>query len=155
MRPPREAARTPAAGAGTAADTPQPLPSLADPRVRAVVAMAPVGVVPDPASLRRIDVPVALYGASDDRWLVPRLHLEPLAAAIPRASVHRIAGAGHFAFADTPTAPIPTPGGDVGADPPGFDRAAFLERLAEAVGDFIDRALEGADVATPGGPATR
>jgi hypothetical protein len=42
---------------------------------------------------------------------------------------------------DRPGMPIPTPDGDVAADPPGFDRAALLARLAVELPAFFDKAL--------------
>jgi hypothetical protein len=73
---------------------PRPSISLADARVRAVVALVPLGV--------------GLYA-----W--------------------------HFAFADTPTAAIASKDGDIGANPPGFDRGAFLAQLAQDIPAFFDR----------------
>jgi hypothetical protein len=37
--------------------------------------------------------------------------------------------------------PIPSEDGDVGADPPGFDRRAFLDRLGHELPDFFDKAF--------------
>lgn len=37
--------------------------------------------------------------------------------------------------------PIPSPDGDVGANPPGFDRAAFLKQLAADITAFFDKTL--------------
>jgi len=34
-----------------------------------------------------------------------------------------------------------SPDGDVAADPPGFDRAAFLKQLADDITAFFDKAL--------------
>jgi hypothetical protein len=38
--------------------------------------------------------------------------------------------------------PIPSPDGDLRANPEGFDRAAFLKQLATALNQFFDRALQ-------------
>jgi predicted dienelactone hydrolase len=128
------------AEAATAA-APAPDSATADPRVRAVVALAPLGVVFDAASLAAIQVPVSLYEAENDRWLVPRFHVRWIAANLKGAETHRVAEAWHFAFMDTPSMPIPTPDGDIAADPPGFDRAAFLRRLGNEVPAFFDKAM--------------
>ncbi len=135
----------PAAGATTHAATvtsAAPLRApLLDVRVRAVVALAPVGVVLTAQSLGNIKVPVALYAADQDRWLVPRFHADWIAQNLAPArmhQVHRVPNAWHFAFMDTPSMPIPTPDGDIGADPVGFDRAAFLQRLARELPAFFD-----------------
>lgn len=114
----------------------------ADPRVRAVVALSPLGVVFSAESLGRINVPVAVYTAELDRFLVPRFHGEWIVANLPGVAHHRIANAWHFAFLDPPQIAITSEDGDLRADPPGFDRAAFLQRLARDLPAFFDRALQ-------------
>jgi hypothetical protein len=37
--------------------------------------------------------------------------------------------------------PLPTADGDIGANPPGFDRADFLNQLGTELTAFFDRAL--------------
>ncbi len=124
--------------------TPSPdllLAPATDTRVRAVVAMAPLGVMFTSASLAGTRVPVAVYAAELDRWLVPRFHAQWIARNIPDVAYHGIANAWHFAFMDRPATPIPTADGDAAADPPGFDRAALLARLAVELPAFFDKAL--------------
>ncbi len=53
---------------------PQAGQPLKDGRIRAVVAMAPVGVLFTAESLAKVQVPVAIYAGVKDRWLVPRFH---------------------------------------------------------------------------------
>ena len=122
--------------------TPEARPQLKDARVRAVAALAPVGVLFSAESLARIQVPTTIYEAELDRWLVPRFHAEWIARNMPRAALHRVANAWHFAFMDTPTMAIPTPDGDIAANPPGFDRAAFLAKLGEELAAFYDKAFQ-------------
>jgi hypothetical protein len=43
---------------------------------------------------------------------------------------------------DTPAMAIATPDGDIAADPPGFDRKAFLASLGEQLAAFFDRTLQ-------------
>jgi predicted dienelactone hydrolase len=117
-------------------------PSLADPRVRAVAALAPVGVVFTAESLSRIRLPVLVVEAENDRWLVPRFHSEWIARNLPGAELRRVPNAWHFAFMDTPGMAIPTEDGDARADPAGFDRAAFLARLSRELVVFFDKAFE-------------
>jgi predicted dienelactone hydrolase len=116
--------------------------TLTDQRVRAVVAMAPVGAVLTAASLAKIDRPVAIYLAENDRFLVPRFHGEWIAQNMPRAQLQRVPNAWHFAFMDRPSSTITTEDGDIAADPPGFDRMAFLQRLAGEIAGFFDKALQ-------------
>ena len=110
--------------------------------MRAVVALAPVGVVLDASSLASIAIPVAVYVAELARFLVPAFHAWRVAERIPGVEAHRVPGAGHFAFLDTPTWEIPSEDGDVRWNPPGFDRGAFLARLATELPEFFDRAFE-------------
>jgi predicted dienelactone hydrolase len=117
-------------------------PPLKDARVRAVVAMAPVGVLFTAESLAKVQVPVAIYAGEKDRWLVPRFHAMWVAKNLPGAELHMVPNAWHFAFSDTPSIPIPTPDGDMAADPPGFDRAAFLKTLGTEIADFFDKTLK-------------
>jgi predicted dienelactone hydrolase len=122
----------------------QGLPTLApttDKRVRAVVAMAPMGVVFTESSLAGIDIPTSIYAAASDRWLVPRFHAEWIAKNVPRAEFHPVANAWHFAFMDRPSVPTPSLDGDAAADPPGFDRAAFLAQLRSEILVFFDNAF--------------
>jgi len=146
-------------GMGRPAQHPEPAPvPLRDARVRAVVAMAPVGVVFTAESLGRITVPTVIYEAQSDRFLVPRFHAEWIARNMPRAELRRVPNAWHFAFMDTPTQPLATPDGDIGADPPGFDRAAFLARLGGELVAFFDQAFQdqgpGASGTVPGASGT-
>ena len=119
--------------------------SLRDARVRAVAALAPVGVPFSDTSLAGISIPVSVYAGRYDTFLVPRFHGERVAKAIPTAQWHLVDEATHFAFMDTPGMPIPSPDGDIGLDRPGFDRAAFQARLAVELDTFFAGALgEGA-----------
>lgn len=114
-------------------------PMLRDTRVRAVVALSPLAVVFEPASLAAMRVPALIQVAEFDRFLVPRFHGAWAAALMPSARLNLVPGAGHFAFMDTPSQSIPSEDGDIGADPPGFDRAAYLQRLSIEVVRFFDQ----------------
>lgn len=121
--------------------TARPLPSLRDGRVRAVAALSPLAVVIDPTSLAAIRVPVSLHVAGLDRFLVPKYHGVQAANLIPGARLSLETNAGHFAFMDKPNMPILTEDGDIGADPAGFDRAAYLRKLAADLLRFFDEKL--------------
>jgi predicted dienelactone hydrolase len=114
---------------------------LGDPRVRAIVAMAPAGVPFTSESLAAIKTPVLIYVAELDRFLVPKFHAERVAKEIPSAELRRVSNAWHFAFMDTPSSSIPSPDGDVRANPPGFDRSGLLKQLAAEIPAFFDKAL--------------
>lgn len=121
--------------------TPSPLPSLQDKRVRAIVAMAPTGVLLTAESLAAVRSATMIYEAELDRFLVPRFHAEWVATNLPSASLHRVPNAWHFAFMNAPSMPIPSHDGDVAANPPGFDRTAFLNQLAVEITAFFDKTL--------------
>jgi predicted dienelactone hydrolase len=116
-------------------------PSLKDERVRAIVAMAPTGVLLTAESLSTVRAATMIYEAELDRFLVPRFHAEWVASNLPAPNLHRVPNAWHFAFMDTPSMSLPSPDGDVAADPPGFDRAAFLKQLAVEITAFFDKTL--------------
>jgi predicted dienelactone hydrolase len=121
--------------------TPLLLPSLKDERVRAIVAMAPTGVLLTAESLAAVRSATMIYEAELDRFLVPRFHAEWVASNLPAANLHRVPNAWHFAFMNAPSMPIPSHDGDVAANPPGFDRTAFLNQLAVEITAFFDKTL--------------
>lgn len=126
----------PATAASTAAPDAQPV-SVADRRIRAVVALAPMAVVFTPESLAGITVPVRVIMAEHDAVLNGKCHGQYVVANLPRAQVSTVAGAGHFAFMAQPTFPLPSPAGDASSNPPGFDRVAFLPTLDSQVAEFF------------------
>ena len=130
------------AQAGGSADG-QEEPVQADPRVRAVMALAPMGVAFSPSSLAAITVPVAIYAGEKDTFLVPRFHASWVMQNMNGAhtTLQLVPNAGHYAFMNTPTMNLPSPDGNVAADPAGFDRAAFLDRLAQGSVAFFDMNL--------------
>jgi predicted dienelactone hydrolase len=123
-------------------DPPKDPRPLKDPRVRAVAALAPMGVLFSATSLAKVDIPMVVYAGENDRWLVPRFHAQWIVRNVPGAEYRPVPNAWHFAFMDTPNMPIPTPDGDIRDDPPGFDRAAFLRTLGAELTAFFDRTMK-------------
>ena len=115
--------------------------SLKDERVRAIVAMSPAGVLLTAESLAAVRPATLIYEAQLDRFVVPRFHAEWVASNLPAANLHRVPNAWHFAFMDTPSMSLPSPDGDVAANPPGFDRDAFLKQLGIEIVAFFDKTL--------------
>ena len=132
-------------GMGRAAAAAPPLPaaalSLKDERVRAIVAMSPAAVLLTAESLATVRPATLIYEAQLDRFVVPRFHAEWVASNLPEANLHRVPNAWHFAFMDTPSMSLPSPDGDVAANPPGFDRGAFLKQLGIEIVAFFDKTL--------------
>ena len=118
-------------------------PVQADTRVRAVMALAPMGVAFSASSLASITVPVAIYAGEKDSFLVPRFHAQWVMHNMRGANttMQLVPNAGHYAFMNTPTMDLPSPDGSVARDPQGFDRAAFLDRLAQESVAFFDKNL--------------
>lgn len=116
----------------------QEIAAIKDARVRAVAALAPLGVVFTAASLAEISIPTRVYAPESDRYLVARFHAERVAQNVPRAELRQVRNAWHYAFMDTPSSPIATVDGDIRADPPGFDRGAFLKQMGVEVPAFFD-----------------
>ncbi|MDD0841058.1 hypothetical protein PSQ40_20945 [Curvibacter sp. HBC61] len=132
----------PGAAAAAAAEPPREGPvQVGDPRVRAVLAMAPVGVVFAPEALGQVRRPVKVYTAEHDAVLNNRYHGQYVAGAVPGAQSETVPGAGHFAFMAAPQMSLRSDAGDPGEDPAGFDRAAFQARLANEVVEFFNRSL--------------
>lgn len=111
--------------------------SFRDSRIRAVMAMAPVGSPLTTESLREISTPVRLIVGDRDQVTPPATQAERLANEIPRARLTILPGVGHLTFA-----PECTPAGAARApqlcqDGEGVDRASVHEKVArEAVGFF-------------------
>jgi predicted dienelactone hydrolase len=130
---------------GNSGDATPPSPaattSLKDERVRAIVAMAPTGVLLTAESLAAVRPATMIYEAALDRFLVPRFHAEWVASNLPAPNLRRVPNAWHFAFMNTPSMPISSHDGDIAANPPGFDREAFLKQLAAEITAFFDKSL--------------
>lgn len=133
-------ARSGKAGA-SAEEASRSLPVLKDERIRAVAALAPLGVVLTQESLRQVSIPTLVYKPELDRYLVPCFHAQWVARNIPGVELRTVPNAWHFAFLDLPRDPIMTVDGDIGADPPGFDRRSFLARLGKEIPAFFDDAF--------------
>ena len=114
-----------------------PLVSVADPRIRAVVALAPMAVVLTPQSLAAITVPVKVVMAERDVVLQGKYHGQYVAAHLPRADTSTVPGAGHFAFMAQSVWPLVSDAGDAAANPEGFDRVAYHATLENEVAEFL------------------
>jgi len=126
------------AASGASASAPQArIVSVPDRRIGAVVALAPMAVVFTPESLAAITVPVRVIMAEQDVVLPGKYHGGHVVANLRGARASTVAGAGHFAFMAQPTFPLPSAAGDAAANPPGFDRLAFLPTLDDQVAEFF------------------
>ncbi len=122
----------------TRAEGDAPIDAPPDPRVAAVVALAPLVSPFTDAALAAIERPLLVYQAAEDGLLIPPHHaarLEPYAAEFIS-----VEGANHGVFlAELPegmASLIPYL-----ANPPGFDRAAFHAEMNARILAFFDAAL--------------
>lgn len=123
-----------------------PITVTPDARVRALVLLAPATPwFKDPGALSQVHVPVLMLTGEKDGD-APAWFGEIVARGLPGAGqlTHVVVpNAGHYSFlAPFPPAMV-SPSFRPSQDPPGFDRAAFHERLSEDVLTFLDRVLSG------------
>ena len=111
--------------------------SVPDRRIRAVVALAPMAVVFTAESLATITVLVRVIVAERDAVLNSKYHGGRVVASLPTAQASTVPGAGHFAFMAQSAIPLPSAAGDAAANPPGFDRVAYLPELENQVAEFF------------------
>ncbi len=123
--------------------TPTPPPAR-DPRLKAMVLMAPAAVfLFDDAALSGLHLPTLLYRAAQDRIVQEPDHAERLAKHLPMLdSLTAIPGAGHYIF----LAPCPSSLADrlpvLCRDAPGIDRIAIHATLNRRIADFFDKTLQ-------------
>lgn len=121
-------------------------PAEADPRVKAVVLLAPALIAfRSPGSLKHVRVPMLLLLAEHDR-VFPAGYADLVVRATladvpdPAQVEHRIVpGAGHFAFMSAYPPAMRQRSFPPSQDPPGFDRDLFQRALLVEVADFLRR----------------
>jgi predicted dienelactone hydrolase len=124
------------------------IPNVADPRVRAVVAMAPHGALFTDAALARIAVPTRIYGARLDEVTAVRFQAARIAKIMAGwADYVELPNAGHYAFIASFPESLRDQVGEAALDPPGFDRDAMHAALNPEIVAFFEQKL--ADNAAP------
>jgi len=118
------------------------IPELRDPRVRAIVLMAPNAAPFADDTLAQVAVPVRLYGAERDDLTLVRYHAERLAKALPGQTEYvLVRRAGHFSFVASFPGVLNLVAGEAAKDPESFDRDALHETMNSEIVDFFDRKL--------------
>jgi predicted dienelactone hydrolase len=118
------------------------IPNLHDPRVHAMVLMAPNAVPFSDETLARVTVPVRVYGAEFDDLTLLRYHAARLARVLPPETEYvLVSGAGHYSFVASFPAALRIVVGEGARDPDGFDRDAFHAVMNREIVDFFDRKL--------------
>jgi predicted dienelactone hydrolase len=118
------------------------IPVVRDPRVRAIVLMAPNAAPFTDEALAQVAVPVRVYGAERDDLTLVRYHAERLAKALPPQTEYvLVTGAGHFSFIAKYPWGLKIVAGEAARDPEDFDRDAMHEVMNREIVDFFDRKL--------------
>ena len=118
------------------------MPDVRDPRVRAIVLMAPNTAPFTDHALAQVAVPVRVYGAERHDLTLVRHHAERLANALPPQTEYvLVKGAGHFSFVTSFPGGLKLLAGEAGRDAAGFDRGAMHEALNAEIVVFFDRKL--------------
>jgi predicted dienelactone hydrolase len=116
--------------------------SWRDPRIRAVVALAPVlGPGIDAGSLRTITVPVTIFASPTDSVVPFDRNAARYGRFIRGARVVAIPGADHFVFMPLCTLPGRLVASQVCVDAHGVDREAIHERVIARTVELFDRRL--------------
>ena len=119
-----------------------PMPDLSDPRIGAVVAVAPVGALFGDGAFSGVTVPAQVHRLEADQVLREPWHAENIAALMGDGAhlvVHPEAH--HFAFISPFPAALVGRVGPPAHDPDGFDRRVFLAEIDEQILRFFDEAL--------------
>ncbi|MCP3104696.1 dienelactone hydrolase family protein [Myxococcus sp. K15C18031901] len=118
------------------------LRATAEPRVRAVFSMAPVGIPFDARGLRDVTVPVRLYAAEEDVVLPISSNAVNVRDSLPRPPEYTtLPRAGHYVFLapcrEKMVAVVP----ELCVDPTGVDRVKLHQQLADDAERFFRRTL--------------
>jgi predicted dienelactone hydrolase len=118
-------------------------PAVADPRVRAILVMAPaLGFLFDAARLAPVQAPVRLYRAEHDQVLHHPYDGETYRRLLPTPpQTTVVSGAGHYVFLAPPPASLARTIPDVFRDAGGFDRLAFHQDLNAETAAFFKAKL--------------
>ena len=119
-----------------------PMPDLSDPRVSAVVAVAPVGALFGEGAFSGVTVPAQVHRLEADNVLREPWHAENI-VALMGDNAHLVVHpeAHHFAFISPFPAALVGQVGPPAHDPPGFDRRVFLTEIDDQILRFFDEAL--------------
>jgi len=118
------------------------LPDVRDPRVRAIVLMAPNTAPFTDDALAQVAVPVRVYGAERDDLTLVRYHAERLAKVLPPQTEYvLVRRAGHFSFVASFPGVLKLVAGEAARDAEGFDRDAMHEVVNSEIIGFFDRTL--------------
>jgi predicted dienelactone hydrolase len=116
---------------------------ISDPRVRAILLMAPaLGYVFDRTGLAKVRVPVRVYRSAADEILPHPWNAERIVQMLPVPPEYQVIdGAGHFVFLAPCSSALASRAPQICADPPAIDRSAMHARLNAEMIEFFRRTL--------------
>ena len=118
------------------------LPELTDRRVRAAVAVAPVGAVFGAGAFSGAKAPVQIHRLGQDRVLRRPWHEDNIMRLMgSRAQLVLHPKAHHYAFIAPFPAALIDQVGEPAHDPPGFERPAFLDRIDRQILNFLNAVM--------------
>lgn len=116
-----------------------------DKRIKAIVLMAPVGILFNSGdSLKDVDIPALLLRAEKDAELTEPYQAEVIARNYKNQELLTyctVSNAGHYSFITPFPEVMKSELGVVAEDPDGFDRKAFHKLLGSDIVSFLDQAL--------------
>jgi predicted dienelactone hydrolase len=118
------------------------LTAQADPRVHALLLMAPLSLMFGRHALSTVHVPTLIYAGDNDQLVAVDKNAEALARKLPsKARYHPLAGAGHFVFMApcTPEQEHEMPA--LCKDAQGVDRAGIHRTMIDEAGRFFTQTL--------------
>ncbi|MBD1554838.1 alpha/beta hydrolase family protein [Pseudomonas typographi] len=114
----------------------------ADPRVRALLLMAPLSLMFGRHTLEDVNVPTLIYAGDHDQLVAYDKNAGALARKLPRHPQYRLlAGAGHFVFLAPCSAEQAARAPALCADGEGVDRVSIHKSLVSEAGTFFSQAL--------------
>ena len=121
---------------------PAPILDMADRRVGAVVAVAPVGALFSEGAFAGVKASAQIHRLDSDQVLHEPWHAENVADLMGRnATLIGYPGVHHFAFISPFPPGIEDQVGEAARDPAGFDRRAFLAGIDRQILEFFDDVL--------------
>jgi len=123
----------------------RPIEVTRDPRVAALALLAPATIwYREEGALEDVDVPVLMRAGEHDPHAPVMPHVDIVVDGLPdrgRVDHAVVPGAGHFAFQSVFPSAMTRPEFPPSQDPPGFDRAAYLDVLDTELVTFFRKHL--------------
>ena len=117
-------------------------PDLGDPRVRAIVLMAPVAALFSDEELAAVAVPARIYGAQNDDLTPIAFHAKRVADLVKGSEYVLVRNANHYSFISTFPAVLKLIAGESADDAPGFDRSKMLQMIGAEIVQFFAKNLD-------------